>query len=307
MAEVTLTASMRTNLTTLQQTADIMAQTQDRLATGKRVVSALDNPTSFFAASAHMQRANDLAARKDGMSEAIQSIKAASTGITGVKTLLESAKGVAETARTTAASGLSALNKQFNEIMSQVRQMVADSGYKGTNFLGGTAASLDVLFNETGTNKLTVNGFNGKASGLIGTSVGNSAGALAGSYTNLDVALGTAGISSFVAGTAAGSAGTVSSFSGVGFINSIQNGLNAAIAQLQVQSAKLSSNLAIVNARMDFTNSLINIEKTGSDKLTLADTNEEGANMLMLQTRNQLGTTALSLASQAAQGVLRLF
>lgn len=303
MAEVTLTASLRSNLISLQQTASLMDQTQTRLSTGKRVNSALDNPTNFFAASAHLQRANDLASRKDGMTEAIQGIKASDSGITGIKTLLESAKGIAETARTTSASGLSSLYTQFNEVMSQVKQLIADSGYKGTNYLNGTSVSLDVLFNETGSNKLTINGFDAKVSGLLGTSVAGTSVQSNGGFSNLGAAI--TAISGFIAGTAVGS--SVSGFSAAGFINAIQNGLNSAISQLQVQSAKMASNLAIVNARLDFTNSMINVEKSGSDNLTLADTNEEGANMLMLQTRNQLGTTALSLASQAAQSVLRLF
>ena len=69
----------------------------------------------------------------------------------------------------------------------------------------------------------------------------------------------------------------------------------------------MSNNLAIVNTRLDFTTNMINTLQKGADNLTLADMNEEGANLLMLQTRQALGTTALSLASQAAQSVLRLF
>ena len=59
--------------------------------------------------------------------------------------------------------------------------------------------------------------------------------------------------------------------------------------------------------RQDFTKNLINLLQIGADSLTLADTNEEGANLLALQTRQQLRTTSLSLASQADQAVLRLF
>ncbi|MFA5082613.1 MAG: flagellin, partial [Hydrogenophilaceae bacterium] len=188
---------------------------------------------------------------------------------------------------------------------------ISDSGYKGTNFLNGTAVSLDVLFNETGTNKLTINGFDAKVSGLLSTANAGSAGVVGG-FSNL--AANITSISAFVAGSAVGdqngtaaSNGIVAGFSNAYNINAVAAGLTTAISQLQVQSSKMASNLSIVNARLDFTNSIINVEKTGANNLTLADTNEEGANMLMLQTRNQLGTTALSLASQAAQSVLRLF
>ena len=83
--------------------------------------------------------------------------------------------------------------------------------------------------------------------------------------------------------------------------------LETALSTLRTESSKLSANLSVVTTRQDFTNNMISTLQTGADNLTLADTNEEGANMLMLQTRQNLGITSLSMASQAAQAVLRLF
>jgi flagellin-like hook-associated protein FlgL len=283
--DITLTAAMRSNLVSLQQTEVLLSRTQDRLATGKRVNSALDNPVNFFAAAAHTQRANDLTARKDGMGEAIQTIKAANTGIEGIKTLLESAKGLIESARS--ATDVATLETQYNEVMSQINQLVADSGYKGTNFLGGTSISLDVLFNETGTNKLTLTGFAGGVSALLAGLSANDTATTAIDETD-----------SFTA---------AQNFSSSLFLNAFASAITKAVSSLQVEASKLSSNLAIINARLDFTKGMVNTLKEGADKLTLADTNEEGANMLALQTRQQLGVTSLSLASQAAQSVLRLF
>jgi flagellin len=267
--DITLTAAMRSNLVSLQQTEVLLSRTQDRLSTGKRVNSALDNPVNFFAAAAHTQRANDLTGRKDGMGEAIQTLKAATSGIEGIKTLLESAKGLIESARSADTASLTDIETQYDEVLAQINSMVSDSGYKGVNLL--TTASLDVLFNETGTNKLTLNGFDAMVSTLM---------------------------------TAYTAAGT---FSAATSLNAAAAAITAAVSTLQVEASKLSSNLSIINARLDFTNSLVNTLKEGANKLTLADTNEEGANMLALQTRQQLGVTSLSLASQAAQSVLRLF
>ena len=73
------------------------------------------------------------------------------------------------------------------------------------------------------------------------------------------------------------------------------------------QSSAFGSNLALVQIRQKFTQEMANTLKTGADNLVLADMNEEGANMLALQTRQQLSTTALSLSAQADQAVLRLF
>ena len=83
--------------------------------------------------------------------------------------------------------------------------------------------------------------------------------------------------------------------------------LTAALTTLRSQSQSFSTNLSTVQIRQDFTKAMINTLQTGADSLTLADSNEEGANLLALQTRQQLSTTALSLASQASQSVLRLF
>ena len=80
-----------------------------------------------------------------------------------------------------------------------------------------------------------------------------------------------------------------------------------ALVTLRSESSKLSGNLSIITVRQDFSTNMINTLTEGSDKLTLADANEEGANMLMLQTRQSLSTTALSMSAQAAQSVLRLF
>jgi flagellin-like hook-associated protein FlgL len=83
--------------------------------------------------------------------------------------------------------------------------------------------------------------------------------------------------------------------------------LTAALTTLRSQAQAFGSQLSTVQIRQDFTKAMVNTLQSGSDALTLADSNEEGANLLALQTRQQLSTTALSLASQASQAVLRLF
>jgi flagellin len=297
---------MRSNLTTLQSTNNLLDQTQTRLATGKKVNTALDNPTNFFSAAAHTTRASNLTSRKDGMTEAVQAIKATNAGIEGIKALLESANGIIATASTAASSSYDTLYSQFNTIVGEINDLIQDSKYKGTNFLGGTSVSLDVIFNESGTNKLTLQGFDAQFSMLLNSAVSGQTGS-AGGFSLLAAAVdggSAANISTFIASSIGA---TAAGFSIAANLTAISNGITTALSVLEAQSTKLSSNLSIVNARLDFTNEMVNIELQGADNLTLADQNEEGANMLMLQTRNQLGTTSLSLASQAAQGILRLF
>ncbi|MGQ9861060.1 MAG: flagellin [Thiobacillaceae bacterium] len=282
--QVTLTAAMRSNLISLQNTEALLGRTQERLATGKKVNSALDNPLNFFAAAANNLRADSLNTRKDGMGEAIQTIKAANAGIEGMKALLENARGIVESARS-ATGDRATQESQYNTVMAQIRRLAVDSGYKGTNFIvsgaagsaSGSATTLDVLFNENGSNRLTLQGFNGRNS-----------------------ALATANGSRLLTNAGAG-------FSLASNLNAIDSVITSAINTLQARASQLASNLSIINARLDFTKNMVNTLKEGADKLTLADTNEEGANMLALQTRQQLGVTSLSLASQAAQSVLRLF
>ena len=83
--------------------------------------------------------------------------------------------------------------------------------------------------------------------------------------------------------------------------------LDAAKATLRTEAKELSSSLSVITTRQDFSEKMINTLEDGVANLTNADMNEEGANMLMLQTRQALGTTSLSMASQAAQSVMRLF
>ena len=90
-------------------------------------------------------------------------------------------------------------------------------------------------------------------------------------------------------------------------INTTLDTLSAAIDSLRAQSSKFGSNLSVVETRQNFTKETINTLETGAANLTLADSNEEAANLLALQTRQQLSSTSLSLASQADQQVLRLF
>ena len=83
--------------------------------------------------------------------------------------------------------------------------------------------------------------------------------------------------------------------------------LENTIANTRAKSASFGANVAILQVRLDFTRNYTNLLTEGSDKLTLADLNEEGANLLALQTRQQLGIQALSFAGQSEQAILGLF
>jgi flagellin len=90
-------------------------------------------------------------------------------------------------------------------------------------------------------------------------------------------------------------------------LSTVISELDNAREALRTEAQKLSTNLSTITIRQDYTKGMINTLEDGAAELTNADMNEEGANMLMLQTRQALGTTSLSMASQAAQSVMRLF
>lgn len=377
MSDISLTASMRSNLLSLQNTQSLMDTTQERLSTGKKVNSALDNPSSFYTAQSLTNRASDLSALLDSMGQGIQTIKAANEGIESITEFVQQAKSVANQARDEAnkvasSSGMydstkievatkfqlsvtyngetksvevtapkaaangeemaaaiqTALKKltfgtpatalggdvfevtyeddafkmtsangeeakisfevggakmdatagnanrvkaisQFNDILDQIDQLAKDSGYKGVNLLGGTDQSLTVIFNEDRSSNLTIQGVDASTKGLDISRVTNW-----GSNTNIDAS-----------------------------IEEVEDAIN----ELRNMASEFGNNYSIVQNREDFTENLINVLEEGSDKLVLADMNEESANMLALQTRQQLGVNSLSLASQAAQAVLKLF
>ena len=376
MPEIILSSAVRNNLLALQGTAELMAHTQKRLATGLKVNSALDDPTAFFTAASLNDRAGDLNRLLDSAGLAVKTLEASDNAITAITKLVESAQAtarqalqassstaktkgnvdlstetdiganvagvadgdvftvkigaaaaasitiadgdgidelltklnaVANTYATTTSDGyltLEATNgedlilanvtntpltafgitattydgtvsterttlaNEYDALRTQINALAGDAGFNGINLL--QQDDLKVIFNEAGTSNLTVSGVDFDATGLaISTSV--------------------------------------TAFQSDKLINDALGELNAATAKLRSQASTFGSNLSVVQTRQDFTKNLINTLETAAAGLTLADTNEEGANLLALQTRQQLSSTALSLASQGDQNVLRLF
>src|SRR3982075_4748353 len=95
MTGIVLSASVRQNLLSLQSTAQLLSTTQNRLATGNKVNSALDNPTNFFTASGLNNRASDINNLLDGIGNGVQVLQAANTGITSLQKLVDTAKSLA--------------------------------------------------------------------------------------------------------------------------------------------------------------------------------------------------------------------
>jgi flagellin-like hook-associated protein FlgL len=272
MSDITLSAGVRQNLLALQSTANLFTLTSNRLATGKKVNSALDNPNSFFTAQSLQGRASDLSNLLDSQSNAVQTVQAANDGLTAIQKLVDSAKALANQAlqaSTTDTATRANLATQFGTLLTQIDQLAGDSGFNGINLLNGD--TLKVTFNESGSATLTITGVTDTTAGALNIH------AAAGSWaTNTNV-------------------------------NAAITDLTAATTTLRSQAKTFGSNLSVVQTRQDFTKNVINTLQVGADNLTLADTNQEAANLTALQTRQQISTTALALANQQNQQVLRLF
>jgi flagellin len=504
-SDVVLSAGVRQNLLSLQNTASLMATTQNRLATGKKVNTALDNPTNFFTSAALKSRAGDLSALLDSMSNGIKTLEAADNGITAITKTIEQMQSTLRQARQdksfksstyaidaaatgnlsftggavagtinvalqtgdtpplltgganytaldmttgdetytfdvtitgaapvsitlgtadntgggtdlTLAETIAGINADLAAANSDVRvrdslttpgrlEFFVNSGaHLGTaqtitvgNFgNGGTTPSATTSFgfgagaNDSGTDRvrtvdelvtainnnvsltgrvraandngrlrvenlstgdLTLGGINatdGEIDGTVGTSIigGNTVRANFVAQFNgyidqlnklsddasfngvnllrgdkLKITFNEAGTSTIEiqakdvngnniainTSTLGILQATNAQFDSDDTIDARLTVLGDALGMLRSQGSAFGSNLSIVQNRQDFTKAMINTLETGADNLVLADSNEEGANMLALQTRQQLSTTALSLSAQADQAVLRLF
>jgi flagellin len=385
MSGIVLTAAVRQNLLSLQSTADLLSTTQNRLSTGKKVNTALDNPTNFFTAQGLDNRAGDINNLLDSIGNGVQVLQAANTGITSLQKLVDTAKSIANqvlqapagysaksTVTSAAALGGTAANLVDGATIKAGQTIIvaANGALPAVTVTIGASESLDQLntalapANLTASldssNKLVFTTANDFASSTIGAvTVGSTPGSatfgaavapvadpssqairanLVSQYNNIITQITTtAQDSSFnginllngddlkltfnetgkstlnIKGVTYNAAGLGLALltSGTDFLDN--NSANAALTKisnasttLRTEASSLGSNLSVVQIRQDFNKNLINVLQTGSANLTLADTNEEAANSQALSTRQSIAVSALALANQSQQSVLKL-
>jgi len=432
---ISISSGMRNSISVLQALSENIQKTQQRLASGKRVNSALDNPTNYFASVSHLHRANDINSRKDGIAEGIQTIKASENGITSITTMLYTMKAVANQALTaTDSKERNDYAETYFNIKNQINTLAADSLYRGTNLLGKDNLTLD-FSPTTGDSTMIIKGFDSSADGLgIGNKLTSGTGrvvtrqtasvpfdssdtyifylgdvsqstitdTMTFSFSNsangganpsnigqvsVKSAVITDGVLTVTTGQAVNAtelninpfpkpATSVATYASVswgdpnstylertfptwsypenvvevqvagvkqqgnykldnngivfntssepavgqvvtfikketwdssGAVKASLNQIDGAMDILRSKSKALSSTLSVASARLDFNSQMIDLLNQGADNLTLADMNMESANMLMLQTRQNLAITSLSLGSQSHQAVMKLF
>ena len=285
MSQIVLGASTQQNLLSLQGIDQTTSTTQEHLATGLKVASAVDNAVLFFQAQSLNDRANDLSTRKDAIDQGISSVTTATQGISSAITILQQMQGLVQSAATDTAAQQKAAQEQFDTLAVQLNQLLNDSSYQGLNLVNSSTSDLTLQFSQSSSSVLKVDGQNL----LISASVTGASKA-----SHLATVL--AGAKKFTALSA-----------GTTVFTAIYNTLNNAISTFQGAAQSLGSNVAFLQTRLSFTEQYITTLQGGANALTVADVNTESTNLVTLQTRQQLAIQSLSIATQSEQAVLRLF
>lgn len=304
MPDITLSAAVRGNLLSLQNTSSLIGRTQDRLSTGLAINSPIDDAVKYFQAKSLSSRATDLNERKDKIDQGISALETVIEATDAIEDLVQNMKGILDSARSGTADERKEYSSQIAELANQVQKLVNDASYQGLNLLNSTGSTLSVRFSEKSDSKLDIDGVDFNSSNLyLKVSNGCALGVIAtGAATAIVDALGfDAGLSAYQLSVAA----NLASFNAHAD-KAIEN-LDRTISNIRSKASTIAQNAAILKIRLDFTSEYTNVLQEGADKLTLADLNEEGANLLALQTRQQLGIQALSFAGQSEQAIIGLF
>lgn len=305
MADPTLTATVRSSLLALQDTAFLTTRTQRRLSTGLAVSNAVDDPIKFFAAKTLLDRASDLASRKDAIDQGVNTLQTVTTAGGAIENLVKQMKGVVDSARSGTKAQRAEYNRQWLELITQVQNLVNDANYQGLNLLNSSASSLSVRFSDGDSSKIEVIGVDFNTSNLYLGSDGTASISVSAGVSNTTGVVSRFGFSNSLSAYSLSIAADLASFNT--HANSAIAKLDATINNIRSKVQTVASKVSILQVRLEFTSAYVNTLKDGGDKLRLADLNEEGANLLALQTRQQLGIQALSFAGQAEQSILALF
>ncbi|MFK7866729.1 MAG: hypothetical protein AB8B77_04740 [Alphaproteobacteria bacterium] len=309
--EIALTKAQRNSIITLKDVADLSERTQERLTTGRRVNSVIDDAVAYFQAKGLSDRADDFDVKKSNIDQGISAMRTALDGIDAIDQLLKQMKGMAEATKSQSTEARATATEQFIEIGHQISELIEDASYQGLNLMNRTANKLDISFSERTTSRLIFNAFdfNSTVAGAERSIFTTAAYDPALNFRSLSIVIGWSSGASYMEM----SAGTVLSFSNIGVLNTavaIANRavivLDKAINNLRAAATELGAAVAILQTRLDFTEDYVEDLSVGSDKLTLADLNEEGANLVALQTRQEIGLEALKVSGDQQRAILRL-
>jgi flagellin-like hook-associated protein FlgL len=284
---------------------DIQSQidvANNRLATGRKVNSALDGAGAYFKATGLQKESRDLGGLLDGLERGGKVIKKTTEALEGVRKLFESAQALARQARQLSSTDTArtTLGNQVGELLTQASRLAYDAGFDGSRLLQVDAVAIPNTVINTNT----------AATG--GTTI-----TLASQDTRFGAATGVANFTAATTGltvtTTAGQpesialTGAWATAPGDALIDATITQFNTALTTLQARASAVATQQAVIDIRKNFIQSSQRANNELADYLTLADMNEEGANLTSLQTKQQLAVTSLSLAGRSEQAILRLF
>jgi len=287
MSNIVLGTATQANLLALQNINTQLGITQGHLATGLAVASATDDAVKYFQSQSLTNRANDLSTRKSQIDQGIQSLTAATNGISGVISILQQMEGVVNGASTQTASQRASAATQFSTLGQQLSTMLNDASYQGLNLVNSTASNLTLQFSISSSSTLKISGQNLLFSSLVTGGKGVVKGSKA--------------------GTGLGSLKFSAVSNKISVFTNVYNALQTAVFKAQAAAASLGTNVNFLQTRMSFTQAYMTTLNQGASDLTVADVNQESTNLVTLQTRQQLALQSLSIATSSEQSVLRLF
>ena len=264
---VNLTSGMRRSLLDLNEVGSLIETTQMRLSTGKKINSVLDDPTGYFKAKGLYDRADDLMEVKDSISSAISSVGSASSALGHARSIMEQMKSLASDAQGASAADATALELEVQSLSAQLDNLLSDSSMNGVNLLTG-AAGVTVNFSDS--------------SSYVVDSANTSATALTIDSANIDLTTDAAAITTIA-------------------------NIEAAIAKTETLESNFVTDHQLLQTRLNFTESMMTANSSAADDIVLADPNEEAANLLALQVRQQLVMQSMSFAAQSQGSILNLF
>ncbi|MGF1641966.1 MAG: flagellin [Rhodospirillales bacterium] len=303
MSDITLSASVRGNLLSLQNTASLIGRTQDRLSTGLAVSSPIDDAVKFFQAKSLSSRANDLNERKNAIDQGVSALETVIEATSAMEDLTQQMKGIIDSARSGSRDERKEFGTQLKELVTQIQRLVDDASYQGLNLLNSSTSTLSVRFSEKSNSKLDIKGVNFNTAQFFVNSGGTALG-ISAADTAAVIAT-KLGFHNALSAYALSVAANLASFNARA--DTAIRSLERTINNLRSKASTIAQNASILKIRLDFTKEYTNVLQEGADKLTLADLNEEGANLLALQTRQQLGIQALAFAGQSEQSIIGLF
>ena len=286
MSEIILGSATQQNLLALQNINTQLGTTQNHLATGLSVASALDDAVKFFQSQTLDNRASDLSLRKNAIDQGISSLTAATNATQSAVSVLEQLQGILNSSKTETAAQRAASAKQFSTLAQQLNTLLNDASYQGLDLVNSSKSSLSLQFSNSTSSTLKIAGQNLLYSVIV------TAGKIS-KVSNAAKNLVTLGFS------------VVSNKTSV-FDTAFQ-ALQSSIGKVQAAAQTIGGNVTFLQTRLDFTSQYIVTLQGGASKLTVADVNQESTNLVTLQTRQSLAIQSLSIATQSEQAVLRLF